>query len=264
MSADRGGAAGGRPDPRDGRGPARARLAALLPVPAAAHHPRRRLLPAHPALHGERRHHPDLRGGGDALELLLHGRGAVRRLPPGGRPSGVRQSAVLPAVRLHRVGRGSGGRSRRLRGDSHQRAAAHPGVRRVSAERRRDRGERPGRACGLSLRSDIAICWRDMQNTALLFCFACFEGGRCFCPVSLVRGVRARGRGDGGRRVSGRGVFFRGGAGRSDGGRRVRSAGGFHLALHVAHACDRAPLRLPVQLHGVPVGRGLPPVRHHG
>ncbi len=83
-------------------------------------------------------------------------------------------------------------------------------------------------------------------------------------PVPPVGGVCARGRGDGGRRVSGRGVFLRGGAGRSVGGRRVRSAGGVHVTLHVAHACDRAPVRLPLQLHGLPVGRGLPPVRHHG
>ncbi len=47
-------------------------------------------------------------------------------------------------------------------------------------------------------------------------------------------------------------------------GAGVRSAGGFHVTLHGAHACDRAPVRLPLQLHGLPVGRGLPPVRHHG
>ncbi len=60
------------------------------------------------------------------------------------------------------------------------------------------------------------------------------------------------------------GVFLRGGSRRRAGGCCVRSAGGFHVTLHGAHACDRAPVRLPLQLHGLPVGRGLPPVRHHG
>ncbi len=80
---------------------------------------------------------------GTLLEHLLHRCAAVRL------PSGGPGAAALPAVRLHRVRRGSGGRPGRLRGDPHQRAAAHSGVRRVAAQRCRDRGETTRSHCAI-------------------------------------------------------------------------------------------------------------------
>ncbi|XP_061520454.1 sodium/hydrogen exchanger 1b isoform X2 [Phycodurus eques] len=81
--------------------------------------------------------------------------------------------------------------------------------------------------------------------------------------VPPVGGVLTRRRGDGGRRPAGGAVLLGGVVRRRPGGRGLRAAGRLHVPLHVAHAGHRAALRLPVQLHGVPVGRGLPPVGHH-
>ncbi len=54
LSPDRGGPAGRRSHESGRRGPSVTGVQYLLPVPAASHHPRRRLLPAHTAIHWER------------------------------------------------------------------------------------------------------------------------------------------------------------------------------------------------------------------
>lgn len=47
-------------------------------------------------------------------------------------------------------------------------------------------------------------------------------------------------------------------------GSNIRHPGSLHLPFHFAHPCHRATVCLLVQLHGLPVGRDIPPVRHHG
>ncbi|KAI3358808.1 hypothetical protein L3Q82_015209 [Scortum barcoo] len=43
----------------------------------------------------------------------------------------------------------------------------------------------------------------------------------------------------------------------------LRPPGRLHVPLHLPHPSHRAPVRLPLQLHGLPLCRGLPPVGHH-
>lgn len=54
------------------------------------------------------------------------------------------------------------------------------------------------------------------------------------------------------------------GAGWRPGGSHLWDSGGLHLSLHLPHSRHRAPLRLSVQLHGLPVIWDVPPLRHHG
>jgi len=66
----------------------------VLPLPPAAHRPRLGLLHAQPAVLWQHRCHPDLRGGGHALELLRHGHCALGAAP--GQADGwVRRAAQL-------------------------------------------------------------------------------------------------------------------------------------------------------------------------
>lgn len=133
------GSAGGGPHTTSWRrDPPRAGLQPVLLLPAAPHHPGCRLLPAHPSFHGEPGHNPHICCCGDPVECLLYRGPAVCGVsdpasqsvspPPAGAPA-------VPPVWLHRLRCGSRGCASCVRGDSHQRIAAHLGVWWISAQR---------------------------------------------------------------------------------------------------------------------------------
>lgn len=112
-------------------------LQIVLPLPAAAHHPGCWIFPAHPSLHGEPGHHPDVCCRWDLVERLLRRRPAVCCVsdsasqsiwpPPTRAPS-------LPAVWLHHLCCGSCCCASCFRGDPYQWTVAHSGVWRVTAQ----------------------------------------------------------------------------------------------------------------------------------
>lgn len=120
------------------RSPPGAGFPIFLPLPAASHHPGCWLLPAHSSVHGEPGHDLDICCYWYPVECLLHRGPAVRCVsdpasqsiqPP---PAGA---AALPAVRLHRIGRGSCCCPGCLWGDPHKWTFAHPGVWWITAQR---------------------------------------------------------------------------------------------------------------------------------
>ncbi len=82
--------------------------------------------------------------------------------------------------------------------------------------------------------------------------------------VSSLRGVQQCGNDPCDGCASGCRVFSGGVDWRYRGGRHLRDPGGLHVPLHLAHARHRASVRLPLQLHGLPVSGGVSSVRHHG
>ena len=75
------------------------------------------------------------------MERVGHRPVSVRCVSAGPELSGRRLSAPLPAVWFSDRRRRPRGRALRLPGDARERTAAHPGVWRVAAQRRRYSGE---------------------------------------------------------------------------------------------------------------------------
>ncbi len=107
LPVDCGGPSGGGAHQASRRtGPPSAGLQIVLPLPAAAHHPGCWLLPAHPPLHGEPGHDPDVCRCGDLVERLLRRGPALRCVSdPAGQSIGPPQprAPALPAVWLHHL-----------------------------------------------------------------------------------------------------------------------------------------------------------------